>query len=188
MPMWAWETTMLRHTWVKPQVRHLSIALHFQHLCHLLVSALIPSQGLKEQVFVKLQICSHFWEYTCHAEQTKKPLQVLDMNLYNLFFSLFVAASTLTTSSVFTPRAMETSTVEVGQGNLRLTFSADVGKMTHYTNSRSLVCNVQALHKYCFIETFTFLLHEFLSVQSVFFYPQLEMILLVLSFCSMHYL
>ncbi|RVX06841.1 putative alpha-mannosidase [Vitis vinifera] len=48
-------------------------------------------------------------------------------------------ASTLTTSSVFTPRAMETSTVEVGQGNLRLTFSADVGKMTHYTNSRSLV-------------------------------------------------
>ena len=110
------------------------------------------------------------------------------MNLYNLFFSLFVAASTLTTSSVFTPRAMETSTVEVGQGNLRLTFSADVGKMTHYTNSRSLVCNVQALHKYCFIETFTFLLHEFLSVQSVFFYPQLEMILLVLSFCSMHYL
>ncbi|XP_034706706.1 probable alpha-mannosidase At5g13980 isoform X6 [Vitis riparia] len=48
-------------------------------------------------------------------------------------------ASTLTTSSVFTPRAMETSTVEVGQGNLRLTFSSDVGKMTHYTNSRSLV-------------------------------------------------
>jgi alpha-mannosidase len=34
-------------------------------------------------------------------------------------------------------------TIEVGQGSLKLLYSADEGKLTHYLNSRSLV--------YCFL-------------------------------------
>ncbi|KAK9272279.1 hypothetical protein L1049_002650 [Liquidambar formosana] len=42
-------------------------------------------------------------------------------------------------SSVHTFQRSEKSTVEVGNGNLKLTFSADQGKLTNYVNSKSSV-------------------------------------------------
>lgn len=51
-------------------------------------------------------------------------------------------------SSVCTYQRGENSTMEVGQGNLRLSFSVEEGKLTHYKNTRNLVCNV--LESYMF--------------------------------------
>ncbi|KAK2968814.1 hypothetical protein RJ640_028207 [Escallonia rubra] len=47
------------------------------------------------------------------------------------------ASSTM--SRVYTSEGSIDKTVEVGQGNLKLLYSADEGKLTHYVNSRSLV-------------------------------------------------
>ncbi|KAK3003363.1 hypothetical protein RJ639_020183, partial [Escallonia herrerae] len=47
------------------------------------------------------------------------------------------ASSTM--SRVYTSEGSIDRTVEVGQGNLKLLYSADEGKLTHYVNSRSLV-------------------------------------------------
>ncbi|XP_077212125.1 alpha-mannosidase At3g26720-like [Tasmannia lanceolata] len=44
-----------------------------------------------------------------------------------------------TMSTVYTPHRSENSTIEVGKGDLKLIYSADEGKLTHYINSRSLV-------------------------------------------------
>jgi alpha-mannosidase len=55
--------------------------------------------------------------------------------------SLLVVGASSTRSSVYTFHRREESTVEVGQGNLKLTFSTDQGKMINYVNGRSLVCN-----------------------------------------------
>lgn len=55
-------------------------------------------------------------------------------------------------SSVYTFRS-EKSAVEVGQGNLKLTFSADKIKHANYVNSRSSVCDEQTccpLSLFCF--------------------------------------
>ncbi|BBH00579.1 Glycosyl hydrolase family 38 protein [Prunus dulcis] len=49
------------------------------------------------------------------------------------------AGACSTRSSVYTFQGREKSTVEVGQGNVKLTFSTDQGKMTNYVNRRSLV-------------------------------------------------
>ncbi|XP_015893890.3 probable alpha-mannosidase At5g13980 isoform X2 [Ziziphus jujuba] len=49
------------------------------------------------------------------------------------------ADSGSTKSSVYTFQSNENSTIEVGQGNLKLTFSSYQGKITKYSNSRSLV-------------------------------------------------
>ncbi|KAH0969601.1 hypothetical protein GBA52_028527 [Prunus armeniaca] len=49
------------------------------------------------------------------------------------------AGACSTRSSVYTFQGREKSTVEVGQGNVKLTFSTDQGKMTNYFNRRSLV-------------------------------------------------
>ena len=45
-----------------------------------------------------------------------------------------------TRSSVYTFQSGEKSTIEVGQGNVKLSFSTDQGKMINYVNHRSLVC------------------------------------------------
>ena len=55
---------------------------------------------------------------------------------------LNLAGSSLTRSSVNKFLATETPTIEVGKGNLKLTFSVDQEKNTNYANSRSLVRNV----------------------------------------------
>lgn len=34
------------------------------------------------------------------------------------------------------------NTIEVGQGSLKLLYSADEGKLTNYVNSRNMVCYV----------------------------------------------
>lgn len=47
------------------------------------------------------------------------------------------ASSTI--SMVLTSEGNQNSTIEVGQGSLKLLYSADEGKLTHYINSRSLV-------------------------------------------------
>ncbi|KAJ9683167.1 hypothetical protein PVL29_018952 [Vitis rotundifolia] len=47
------------------------------------------------------------------------------------------ASSTI--SKVQTSEGNKNSTIEVGQGSLKLLYSADEGKLTHYINSRSLV-------------------------------------------------
>ncbi|KAL6143040.1 hypothetical protein ACLB2K_053739 [Fragaria x ananassa] len=49
------------------------------------------------------------------------------------------AGASTTRSSVYTIQSKEKSTIEVGQGNVKLTFSTDEGKMINYVNSRSLV-------------------------------------------------
>ncbi|KAL5717332.1 alpha-mannosidase [Ranunculus cassubicifolius] len=62
-----------------------------------------------------------------------------------LGFSTYTVANVKTpvgfsaVSSVGTSVGTENDAIEVGQGNLRLTYDANQGKLTHYTNSRSLV-------------------------------------------------
>ena len=57
-------------------------------------------------------------------------------------FYLLVVGTGSTRSSVHRFQNSKKYTVEVGQGNLKLTFSTDQGKMINYVNSRSLVCKV----------------------------------------------
>ncbi|RVW45250.1 putative alpha-mannosidase [Vitis vinifera] len=107
-----------------------------------LIVVVYNSLGWKRDDVIRIPVINE--DVTVHDSNGKViesqilPLVNAHVGMRSYYVKAYLA-STLTTSSVFTPRAMETSTVEVGQGNLRLTFSADVGKMTHYTNSRSLV-------------------------------------------------
>lgn len=43
-------------------------------------------------------------------------------------------------SLVYTSEASVDNTLEVGQGNLRLHYTADEGKLMRYVNRRNLVC------------------------------------------------
>ncbi|KAI8029366.1 hypothetical protein LOK49_LG01G00853 [Camellia lanceoleosa] len=60
-----------------------------------------------------------------------------------------VGSSTI--SEVYTSEGSTDFTVEVGQGNLKLLYNANEGKLTHYINGRSLVFGpsdaVQFVHK-----------------------------------------
>ena len=56
-------------------------------------------------------------------------------------FYLSVVGTGSTRSSVHRFQSSKKNTVEVGQGNLKLTFSTTQGKMINFVNSRSLVCN-----------------------------------------------
>ncbi|XP_058092937.1 alpha-mannosidase At3g26720-like [Magnolia sinica] len=49
------------------------------------------------------------------------------------------AGSSSTVSKTHTTQGSENGTIEVGQGNLQLTYAVDGGKLTHYLNKRSLV-------------------------------------------------
>ncbi|GMY12972.1 alpha-mannosidase At3g26720-like [Fagus crenata] len=44
-----------------------------------------------------------------------------------------------TISMVYTPEGSKSNTIEVGQGSLKLIYTADEGKLTHFVNSRNLV-------------------------------------------------
>lgn len=56
---------------------------------------------------------------------------------YVLFFAWEGPSSTI--STVHTYEGSKNNTIEVGQGNLKLLYSADEGKLTRYVNSRNLV-------------------------------------------------
>lgn len=45
-------------------------------------------------------------------------------------------------SSVYTSGGGTSDTIDIGQGSLKLTYSAKEGKLTRYVNSRSLVCYI----------------------------------------------
>lgn len=45
-------------------------------------------------------------------------------------------------SNVYTSEGSTNETIEVGQGSLKLHYSADEGKLARYVNSRSLVCYI----------------------------------------------
>ncbi len=47
-----------------------------------------------------------------------------------------------TISMVYTPEGSKSNTIEVGQGSLKLIYTADEGKLTHFVNSRNLVCYI----------------------------------------------
>jgi len=44
-----------------------------------------------------------------------------------------------TISKILSPEGSTNKSIQVGQGNLMLLYSADEGKLTHYVNSRTLV-------------------------------------------------
>lgn len=44
-----------------------------------------------------------------------------------------------TISKISSPEGSTNKSIQVGQGNLMLLYSADEGKLTHYVNSRTLV-------------------------------------------------
>lgn len=77
--------------------------------------------------------------------QTPKYWLAFPVSVPPLGFSSYVISnakrpgSGSTKSSVHTFQIIESSTVEVGHGNLKLTFSRDHGKLTNYINSQSLV-------------------------------------------------
>lgn len=72
--------------------------------------------------------------------KTMNPLFKVPTHVFELF-SLLVTGTSSIRSSLYQFQSGEKSTVEVGQGNLKLTFSTNYGKITNYVNSRSLVCN-----------------------------------------------
>uniref|UniRef100_A0A2N9ECH2 alpha-mannosidase n=1 Tax=Fagus sylvatica TaxID=28930 RepID=A0A2N9ECH2_FAGSY len=77
--------------------------------------------------------------------QTPKYLLAFSVSVPPLGFSTYTISSaknpgaSSTRSSVHRFQSSKKYTVEVGQGNLKLTFSTDEGKIINYVNSRSLV-------------------------------------------------
>lgn len=63
-----------------------------------------------------------------------KTRDVLMLFLYN-----FLSESRSIVSTVYTPEEGSGETFEVGQGNLKLLYSANEGKLTRYTNNRNSV-------------------------------------------------
>lgn len=57
----------------------------------------------------------------------------------SILLLLFIEGPSSTISLVHTSEESTNKTIEVGQGSLKLLYSADEGKLTHYVNSRSLV-------------------------------------------------
>lgn len=71
-----------------------------------------------------------------------------------LIVLLIFAGASSTKSSVHTFESSEKSSVEVGPGNLKLTFSSDQRKLINYTNSKSSVCSILDDYKLRFICSF----------------------------------
>lgn len=120
------------HIWEKIQPRRPSIGLHLQLLCRLLVLAHTQCQLAKGQV-------------------PKRDFSIICWTSEHLLFMRagwscndkpVCLVAGLTISSVYTYQTSETSKIEVGQGDLRLTFSPNLGKFTNYVNTRNSVCNV----------------------------------------------
>ncbi|PON50481.1 Glucan biosynthesis, periplasmic [Trema orientale] len=88
----------------------------------------------------------HVKAYLGHTPtQTPKYWLVFAVSVPPIGFSSYTISSakkpgsSSSRSSVYTFNTSEASTVEVGQGNLKLTFSTEQEKLTNYVNSRSLV-------------------------------------------------
>lgn len=62
----------------------------------------------------------------------------LGFNTYTIEVAKQTGGSS-TFSKIFTSEGSEKKTIEVGQGNLKLIYSVDQGKLTHYVNSQYLV-------------------------------------------------
>lgn len=84
---------------------------------------------------VRLIIAIIFYEVGKHESI------LLGISIVSELISFFVAGASSARSSVHTFQSSEKSTVEVGDGNVKLSFSTYQGKITNYVNSRSLVCN-----------------------------------------------
>ena len=128
---------MLKHIWVHPLMDHLSIGLLFQHLYLLLVSALTSSQMQNRQV-------RNIFSFTSYKHRTirKQWYQVADMKYYFHLSTYWNKGPSSTISMVYTSEGSTSNTIEVGQGSLKLIFTADEGKLTHFVNSRNLVCYI----------------------------------------------
>lgn len=122
---------MLKHIWVKAPVKRLNIGLHFQHLYHLLVSALMLSQLQNRQVSASVQqslVNINIWQR----------VQVTDNFLLFFLYIFSYEDRGSTISTVYSPKGSMSNNIEIGQGNLKLLYSG--GKVTHYVNNRNLVC------------------------------------------------
>lgn len=63
------------------------------------------------------------------------------MTLLVFLCALFVAeGGSSIMSTVYTSEEITDATIEVGRGSLKLLYSTNEGKLSHYVNSRSLVC------------------------------------------------
>ena len=131
------ETSMSKLIWVNPPVGHLSIGLHFWHPCHLLASALTLSRVQNRQVSYSIFMSSATVLFSHKAEKTENDIYWCEMLCFMVIVLNVGASSTI--SKVWASEGNTNSTIEVGQGSLKLLYSADDGKLTHYLNSRSLV-------------------------------------------------
>lgn len=126
---WTPEIIMLKHTWVYPLVTLLATGLPFQHLFHHLVSALISFQQKTRQVIsLARQLC---------FRGLKAIIVGVWANVCTFF--LTTTGASVTMSSISRPEGGLDNLVEIGQGNLKLHYSAQEGKVIHYSNSRNLV-------------------------------------------------
>lgn len=58
---------------------------------------------------------------------------------------IYFTGSSVAISSVYRSEESIDNTIEVGQGSLKLIYSARDGKLSHYANNRNLVCYVEDL-------------------------------------------
>lgn len=121
-------------------MEHWSIGLPFQHLYHLLVSALTLSQLQNRQV-------SYIFSFLLYVPKKVGTLGNCCSWLltYNILFhppTCWNKGPSSTISMVYKPDGSTNDTIEVGQGSLKLFYSADEGKLTNYVNSRNMVCYV----------------------------------------------
>lgn len=71
---------------------------------------------------------------------------------YVLWLIVLIVGASSTISKVWASEGNTNSTIEVGQGSLKLLYSADEGKLTHYINSRSMVSYLLMLQCHCFLQ------------------------------------
>lgn len=125
---------MLKHIWVDSLVKHPGIGLHFLHRYLPLVSAPTWFQVQDRQVskiayYLNIENLKHRWLRNI----------VPKLMIKCFCFIICTEGPSSTTSLVQTLEESTSNTIEVGQGSLKLLYSADVGKLTHYVNTRSLV-------------------------------------------------
>lgn len=141
MPLWSPEIIMLKHTWVDQLVAQPHIGLPSLCLYHPLVSVLISCRRvLKEQV--------SNWVYSeiLLLLFGKQRLSVTGWwKLFDVIFLLLclMAGSEVAISKWYLSERNANKTFEVGQGNLKLLYTGNEGKLTSYINSRNSVFHFQ---------------------------------------------
>lgn len=115
-----------------------SIGLHFQHQYHLLVSVLILSQVQNRQVRHLFSFQYIFIEKQDYLGNSGSMLLMGYISSHLPSFWNKGPSSTI--SMAYTSEGNTDNTIEVGQGSLKLLYSVDEGKLTHYVNSRNQVC------------------------------------------------